>query len=165
MLPSTTLPFPLIIGTKGCSGPLQNATIYRDGLNCEESRGHLYNGYNNYANESRQNNPIRGVYPLKNLKAFTNYGFMDDVAFYSSWKLGVVLSDAPTVQTLVLETYSYNYTWNGLLGIDGRQESLKTGEGRPTSRPIPSFLETLKNHSMIPSLSWGYYAGSFNCKL
>lgn len=44
---------------------------------------------------------------------------------------------------------------NGLIGLNPRPTNFTN-----FTDPVPSFLSTLKNRSMIPSLSWAYTAGN-----
>ena len=60
------------------------------------------------------------------------------------------------------EISGYDYTWLGLLGIDGRPTNLSDHGGQDA--PINSLLHSMKAAHSVPSRSWGYTAGSFNRK-
>jgi hypothetical protein len=69
----------------------------------------------------------------------------------------VSLAGAPGPTTLNNQTvggFAATDSYLGLFGIDPRSSNF-------TNYPsIPSYLQNLQNQSLIPSLSWGYTAGS-----
>jgi len=101
---------------------------------------------------SWQNNTAvlnKDIYPLKvnpqlgyNGKA--KFGF-DDVSLGGS--AGRVLKNQTVGGFAATDTYL------GLLGLDPRSSNFTD------QPPIPSYLQTLWDQSLIPSLSWGYTAG------
>jgi hypothetical protein len=68
----------------------------------------------------------------------------------------------PQNRTLVTMFSSYTPGWIGLLGLDPRP-NLFPGAS-PYEDPIPSVMQILKDSDTIPSLSFGYTAGSVNRK-
>lgn len=63
-------------------------------------------------------------------------------------------SGPTTLKNQTVGGFAVTDSYLGLLGIDPRSSNF-TG-----SPPIPSYLQNLRNQSLIPSLSWGYTAGS-----
>ena len=102
---------------------------------------------------SWQNNTAvlnQDIYPLKvntqlGYNGRAKLGF-DDLSLAGS--ADIVLKNQTVGGFIVTDTYL------GLLGLDPRSSNFT---GQP---PIPSYLQSLWDQSLIPSLSWGYTAGN-----
>lgn len=94
-----------------------------------------------------------GIYSLElesnlNIADTADFGF-DRVA------LGWQGSGEPILDHQVVAQIATTDFWLGLFGLTPRPTNFTD-----FNDPQPSFLETLKNKSMIPSLSWSYTAGA-----
>ena len=92
-----------------------------------------------------------------------NLGYSDN-ATYGLDTLALGLSNAngsPQIESQVVAAFATNHYYIGLFGL-GHQGVNFTGY----SNPNVTFLTTLKEQNMIPSLSWGYTAGAIyrECK-
>jgi len=68
--------------------------------------------------------------------------------------LSLAASTGITLRNQTVGVFASNNTFLGLLGLDPRPSNF-TGQA-----PIPSYLQNLRNQSLIPSLAWGYTAGN-----
>ena len=59
-----------------------------------------------------------------------------------------------TLKNQTVGGFAATDTYLGLFGIDPRSSNFTN------TPPIPSYLQNLRNQSLIPSLSWGYTAGN-----
>ena len=68
----------------------------------------------------------------------------------------VSLAGAPgaTLKNQTVGGFAATDTYLGLFGIDARPSNFTN------TSPIPSYLQNLRDQSLIPSLSWGYTAGN-----
>ena len=124
---------------------------------CAQSRGELFD-YSLSTTWSSLVNYSLGVENNLGYEAAASYGF-DTVALGLSNATG-----GPTLQRQVvaaLQDYSY---YTGLFGL-GNQPVNVTGsndlDNLTGTTPYTSFLTTMKNENLIPSLSWAYTAGAF----
>ena len=69
--------------------------------------------------------------------------------------LGLQGSGGPTLQNQIIAAYTAPDIYVGLFGLNPASTNFT-----PTDQGRPSFLSTLKNQSLIPSLSFGYTAGN-----
>ncbi|KAE8446630.1 hypothetical protein EG329_011823 [Mollisiaceae sp. DMI_Dod_QoI] len=124
-----------------------------DPTNCGKLRGGLYN-YSastswvpNIANLTTQ---IYGLEIESNLGYSGNgrYGF-DDI------NLGFQGSNGPTLKNQTVAGVATKDFFVGIFGLKPMPSNF-TG----FDNPIPSFMENLKNQSLIPSTSWAYTAGN-----
>ena len=87
----------------------------------------------------------------------TNLGYSDN-ATYGLDTLALGLSNAngsPQIQTQVVAAFATDDYYVGLFGLG--HQGVNFSE---YSTPNATFLTTLKDQDMIPSLSWGYTAGA-----
>ena len=69
--------------------------------------------------------------------------------------LGIQGSGGPTLQNQIIAAYATEDFYLGIFGLNPSSTNFsQTDQGRP------SYLTTLKNQSLIPSLSFGYTAGN-----
>ena len=123
---------------------------------CPQSRGELFDASRSSTWDSFGN---------YSLDLDVNLGY-DAPASYGLDTVALGLSNAtggPTLRGQVvasLETYNF---YTGLFGL-GNQPSNFTASNDPRNftdtTPYTSFLTTMKNQSLIPSLSWAYTAGA-----
>jgi hypothetical protein len=156
----------MVIGTGGCPDWMVNWDFDRH-YNCARSRGQLYR--RNSTTTEYSNSTVRIMtFNLKDFQTFKNYDFLNERVY--AWQEAIAFSDPlgdatkhPTFPMPIMETWSFNYTWTGLLGIDQRPININD---RQTNRRMryPSLLQSMKDLNAIPSLSWGYFAGSRNRK-
>ena len=94
-----------------------------------------------------------------------NLGY-DDPATYGLDTVALgdgTFTGAPTLNAQIvagLETYDF---YTGMFGLGNGSASFMTSRNSSNlngSLTYPTFLETLKASSMIPSLSWAYTAGA-----
>lgn len=86
-----------------------------------------------------------------------NLGYSDN-ATYGLDTVALGLSNAtggPRLDSQVVATFENNHYYVGLFGL-GHQGTNFSGYSTPNA----TFLTTLKERNMIPSLSWGYTAGA-----
>ena len=127
---------------------------------CDDSRGLLFDPKKStsWTTERLDNG---GLFKLNtyyegflNLTGNAYYGF-------ETLALGLPGSDLPSLEHQVVAGIATNNYWLGSLGLSPIPFNFSTLNDSTSSRdPQPSFLNELKNHSMIPSLSWAYTAGA-----
>jgi hypothetical protein len=115
--------------------------------NCADLRGEVFNingsstwSFNNYYNLALESN--------LGYTGNGEFGF-DTVAL--SWQG----SGGPVLEHQIVAGIETSDFWLGTFGITPRPTNFSNFDN-----PQPSFLQTLKNKSMIPSLSWAYTAGA-----
>ncbi|KAL8748476.1 MAG: hypothetical protein Q9184_007278, partial [Pyrenodesmia sp. 2 TL-2023] len=74
---------------------------------------------------------------------------------YDTVALGWEGSDGPSLEHQVVGGIATKEFYLGAFGLNPRSTNFTN-----FTNPIPSFLSTLKNQSIIPSLSWAYTAGN-----
>jgi hypothetical protein len=120
-----------------------------DGLDndCENSRGLSYN--NTASSTWRQ----RGFYQLwlEKWLGLDGNGFFG----FDTVSLGLPGEKGPTVQNTIIGTLISANFWTGHLGLHVKPTNFSAFED-----PVPSFITTLFQQRNIPSLSFGYTAGS-----
>jgi hypothetical protein len=60
-----------------------------------------------------------------------------------------------TLKNQTVGLFAVTDSYLGLFGIDPRPSNFSG-----YNSPVPSYLQNLRNQSLIPSLSWGYTAGN-----
>ena len=86
----------------------------------------------------------------------SNLGLIDSGEFgYDTVGLGWQGSGGPTLEHQVVAGIATSDFWLGSFGITPRPTNFTN-----FTDPQPSFVQTLKNQSMTPSLSWSYTAGA-----
>jgi len=127
---------------------------------CDDSRGLLFDPKKStsWTTERLDNG---GLFELNtyyegflNLTGNAYYGF-------ETLALGPLGADLPSLEHQVVAGIATSNYWLGSLGLSPIPFNFSTLNDSTSSRdPQPSFLSELKNHSMVPSLSWGYTAGA-----
>jgi len=86
----------------------------------------------------------------------SNLGITDTGEFgYETVGIGWQGSGGPVVEHQVIAGIATPDFWLGFFGLTPRPTNFTD-----FTNPQPSFLQTLKNNSQIPSLSWSYTAGA-----
>jgi hypothetical protein len=153
LFPSTALNHVWVVGPPGCPDDQNDSDITP---NCQESRGGVFNSNRStsYRRLFEGHGFTFGGNEAVNVTAHLG---LDKVYFgYSG------TGSPPQNRTLVSMYSNYTPGWIGLLGLDPRP-NLFPGAS-PYEDPIPSMMRILKDSDMIPSLSFGYTAGSVNRK-
>jgi hypothetical protein len=115
--------------------------------NCADLRGKLFNpnasstwAFNNYYE----------------LQLESNLGYTGSGEFgFEKVGIGWQGSVAPVLERQIVGGIATDEFWLGEFGLTPRPTNFTD-----FNDPQPSFVETLKNKSMIPSLSWAYTAGA-----
>jgi hypothetical protein len=128
-----------VINPQGCP------SFYGEG--CSDSRGFLFNKNDSitYVSESRYDTEIE-----KNL----GLGTTGDGG-YETVGLGWQGSGGPTIDHMPLFDIADPNYWIGLFGLNPLPTNFST-----LNNPQPSFMHSLYNQSLIPSVSYGYTAGN-----
>ena len=153
MLISTASYNTKVIDPGGCPPGTQGIT---PSLTCPQSRGELFNASLSSTWSSKGNYTLDLETNLGYVAAAT-YG-LDTVALGVSNDTG-----GPSLPGQVVASLTTSLFYTGLFGLrnqptnftDSQDSSNLTG-----TVPYPSFLTTLKNQNLIPSLSWAYTAGA-----
>jgi hypothetical protein len=173
LLPSTSLPHSLVVGTSGCSESMTNYT-YRFSpsetivRNCFSSRGNLYNRTldTEVASQGPESGAPIGInykYDLTPYQTIGNFDYnVTALGLQSNLSFGYDVGPRSYIAP-VFEFAKYEFTWLGLLGIDARPVNFTASEGAAWIQK-PSLIEHLRTANAIPSRSWGYTAGSYNRK-
>ncbi|KAH9217588.1 aspartic peptidase domain-containing protein [Leptodontidium sp. 2 PMI_412] len=133
------------VATEGCGAG--------DVTDCPKLRGGQYNytasssWVPNLANVSNQIYEL-GLESALGLKGNGRYGF-DDIT------LGFQGSGGPTLKNQTVAGIAAKEFFMGVFGLTARPSNFTNYDN-----PIPSYMENLRNQSMIPSLSWAYTAGN-----
>ena len=86
----------------------------------------------------------------------TNLGYSGNGDFgYDTVVLGYQGSNGPSLPQQTIAGIATKEFYLGVFGLNPRSTNFSTFDD-----PIPSYMATLKNRSMIPSLSWAYTAGN-----
>ena len=101
-----------------------------------------------YNNES-----VNGTFTL-GLETNLDYSGNGDYG-YDTVVLGYQGSDGPSLQQQTIAGIATKEFLLGIFGLNPRSTNFSTFDD-----PVPSYMATLKNKSMIPSLSWSYTAGN-----
>lgn len=111
-------------------------------MKCRTERGGLF-----LANESTTWKDI-GLYEMGNTLQLGHSG----VGYYGADD--ICLNEQLTIADQVVNIVNTTDWWIGSLGLGNKQTTFTNGE-------MPSFLSTLGNRNLIPSLSYGYTAGAY----
>jgi hypothetical protein len=80
---------------------------------------------------------------------------------FDTLTLGLPGADLPSLDNQIIAGIATNNYWLGYLGLSPIPFNFSSQNDATSMRdPQPSFLSSLKNQSLIPSLSWGYTAGA-----
>ena len=140
VLASTTVPETWVVSKDGCTS--------RDPSGCADDRGNLFTNGTSSTWEFEGNFEL-GVELNLPYRDFDRGGYGYD-------KLGVGYpgSGGPSLDHQVIAAIDTKDFYLGNLGLTPRPINFTW------DNPVPSFLSTLKNQSVIPSLSFGYNAGA-----
>ncbi|KAF4626713.1 hypothetical protein G7Y89_g11441 [Cudoniella acicularis] len=124
-----------------------------DSINCETLRGEVYNYTDSTTYVPNTANISSSIYDLGleeqfGLSGKGRYGF-DDVT------LGWQGSGGPTLKNQTVAGIATKDFYMGLFGLVPRPSNFTN-----FNNPIPSFMQNLRNQSLIPSTSWAYTAGN-----
>jgi len=143
VLPSTAGQATWVVISQGCGQPGTSAF-----LNCNESRGGLFDPKESKSWQSLGNYSL-GLEHNLGYDETATYG-LDTVALGFTNATGGAGLGSQVVSGLATDDY-----YTGMFGL-GQQPTNFTD----LHNPHPSFLTSLKNASLIPSLSWAYTAGA-----
>ena len=142
VLPSTKSTQTFAINPQGCTSS--------DASNCSDSRGGFFNP--NTSSSWTVNQDISGgLYPLEletdlNVTGTGLYGY-DTVAFPGG--------SGPSLTQQVVASVATKSFFLGLFGLSPYSSPLPS-----TTAQLPTYLSTLNQSSLIPSMSWSYTAGN-----
>ncbi|PVH79808.1 acid protease [Cadophora sp. DSE1049] len=133
------------VATEGCGAG--------DITDCPKLRGGQYNYTASSTWAPNLANVSNNIYELGlesglGLVGNGRYGF-DDIT------LGFQGSGGPTLKNQTVAGIAAKEFFMGIFGLTARPSNFTNYDN-----PIPSYMENLRNQSMIPSLSWGYTAGN-----
>ena len=100
-----------------------------------------------------QNASVNGTFTL-GLETNLEYSGNGDYG-YDTVVVGYQGSNGPSLPQQTIAGIATKEFYLGIFGLNPRSTNFST-----FSEPVPSYMATLKNRSMIPSLSWGYTAGN-----
>ena len=144
VLPSSAVYTTWLVGPIGCKPTPQTAK------DCPQSRGGLYNHWDSRTwHEVGNYSTVVEAYLNPQLDVVATFG-LDTIS------LGASNDTAGTeLQSQVVAFLGANTFYNGVFGLNHQASNFST-----LSDPQPSFINTLKSQSLIPSLSYGYTAGA-----
>ncbi len=142
VLASTAVPETWVIDKRGCTS--------QDPSNCAASRGHTFNPN---TTTTWKDQGLYGLGAETNLPYTSNF---DDGDYgFDTLGLGYSGSGGPALDHQVVATVATKDFYLGNLGLTPRPVNFSSFDN-----PSPSFLTSLRNQSLIPSLSYGYNAGA-----
>ena len=153
MLISTSDTKSKVIDPGGCPPGVQGIT---PSLTCPQSRGELFNASLSSTWKS---------FGTHALGLEENLGY-DGGASYGSDTVALGVSNdtgGPTLRGQVVGSLVTRNFYTGLFGLRDQPTNFTASQDSNNltdTVPYPSFLTTLKNQSLIPSLSWAYTAGA-----
>ena len=123
-----------------------------DPLNCATRRGNEFNL--SQSSSWKQNNvTANGTFTL-GIEA--NLGYTGNGEFgYDTVALGWQGSGGPSLEQQIVAGIATPEFYLGIFGLNPRPTNFTN-----FNDPVPSYMSTLKQRSMIPSLSWSYTAGN-----
>ncbi|KAL8764842.1 MAG: hypothetical protein Q9209_007853 [Squamulea sp. 1 TL-2023] len=125
-----------------------------DPINCAETRGGLFNP--NQSTTWTPNTSSTGNTSTYTLELETNLGYSGTGQYgFDSVALGWQGSGGPSLDRQIVGGIATKDFYCGMFGLSPRPTNFTT-----FADPTPSYLATLKNRSLIPSLSWAYTAGN-----
>jgi hypothetical protein len=120
--------------------------------NCGTLRGGEFTLYTSSTWENNTANPLKNIYPLL---VDTQFGYTGNAELGFDTVSLAGPAGPTTLQNQTVGGFAVTDSYLGLFGIDPRPSNFS---GWPP--PVPSYLQNLRNQSLIPSLSWGYTAGN-----
>ena len=131
---------------------LPQGCIASDGPDCTSSRGGRF--IPSQSSTWRYNNAsVNGTFTL-GLETNLDYSGNGDFG-YDTVVLGYQGSTGPSLQQQIIAGIATKEFYLGIFGLNPRSTNFST-----LDNPVPSFMATLKDRSLIPSLSWAYTAGN-----
>jgi hypothetical protein len=173
LLPSTSLSQTYVVSDPGgCPSSTNNVTFDTGSSKrpdpCADSRGGLYTLESDKS--AKHIDPAittalnATFYNVTKYRTFGDFGanFLAN-GFMSTLSFGYfpASESKQNIQVPVMQFNDWNYTWTGFLGIHAAK-SLYSTNSSDTSELARSSLMKAMNGSLIPSVSWGYTAGSYN---
>ena len=131
---------------------LPQACTSSDPLDCSTLRGNefLPNKSTTWVQNNQSTNGLF-VTALEN-----NLGYSANASFgYDTVVLGWQGSGGPSLSQQIVAGIATPEFYLGLFGLNPRPSNFTSFDD-----PVPSYMQNLKNRSMIPSLSWSYTAGN-----
>lgn len=143
VLPANGEDYVWTINPEGCTSS--------DPSNCEDSRGQFF-----ITNRSSTWDEI-GLYDLLIYEEkFLGYSGSAEYG-YDSVTLGWPGNNGPTLDKQVVAGIATDEFWLGVFPLNPWPVNFTE-----LSNSVPSLMSSLKNESLIPSLTWGYTAGAYN---
>ena len=129
----------------------QGCTV-SDPINCASLRGGEF--LTNQSTSWRSNNASeKGLFALG---LETNLGYSGNGSYgYDTVGIGWQGSGGPSLNQQVVGGIATKEFYLGLFGLNPRPSNFST-----FNDPVPSYMQSLKDKAMIPSLSWSYTAGN-----
>ena len=145
VLPSTTGQQTWVVGTEGC---LVDSPGTLTSQSCDDSRGGLFDTTQSSSWQVLGNYSL-GLELNLGYDGSASFG-LDTVALGFNNFTGGTPIDSQVVSSLAIDEY--------YIGVFGLSPNATTFDNY--TNPRSSFLTTMHNQGMIPSLSWGYTAGA-----
>lgn len=142
-----------VIDPGGCPPGIQGIT---SSLTCAQSRGELFNASLSSSWSSFGDYAL-GVDFNLGYDGAASYG-LDTVALGVSNDTG-----GPSLPRQVVGSFITEIFYTGLFGLGNQPTNFTASQDSNNltgTVPYPSFLTTMKNQNLIPSLSWAYTAGA-----
>ena len=117
-------------------------------LSCNESRGGLFDATRSSSWQALGNYSLDLEVDLVEEETAT-YG-LDTIALGFANSIG-----GPTLNSQVISALATDDYYMGVFGLGHQGTNVSN-----FTNPLPSFLTTMRNESLIPSLSWAYTAGA-----
>ena len=157
----------VLISTAGCNtwviqseGCPSGAPGINPTMTCAQSRGELFSPSLS-TTWSPLGNYSQGVEANLGYNTVVGYG-LDTVALGFNNDTG-----GPTLQGQVVAGVESYLFYTGLFGLNNQPSNFTASNDEfnlTDTKPYPSFLTTMRNQSLIPSLSWAYTAGAIYSK-
>jgi hypothetical protein len=124
-----------------------------DPLDCEKLRGEFFD-YN--ASSTYSPNLVNVSIPIYGLGLEANLGYTGRGRFgFDDIILGWQGSGGPVVRNQTVAGMATKDFYIGLFGLTSRATNFTNYDN-----PFPSVMQSLRNQTLIPSLSWAYTAGN-----
>jgi hypothetical protein len=134
-----------VVDPEGCTST--------DPSDCSTQRGRFFNYSSSTSWLPNTANITTTIYPLE-LESGLGYTGNGRYGF-DTITLGLPGTGGPSLENQTIASIATKEFYMGVFGLKPQASNFTT-----LTDPIPSFLQNLKNQSMIPSNSWGYTAGN-----
>jgi hypothetical protein len=129
--------------------------VSTDPSDCANLRGGLFLRNVSSTFEKNLANLSTAIYPLT-LGDNTDLGYTGKATLgFDDITVGWQGAGGPTLKNQTVAGIAAKDTYLGLFGLTPRASNFTS-----FNNPIPSFLQNMRNQSMIPSLAWAYTAGN-----